>query len=278
MKIPKKHLNKISILDDGMTKYNRQWKERYIHTELLSKDWDLCVEEYTTNGVGRDIYIFPCFTQRYCSELITMAENADRWSRARHQNYPTFDIELEWIGVENPYLEFLGEYIYPLAMNCFTWGGWDNETATIERDYKNEPATLVAETFLVKYKTGAVSDSKLHEEYGTCKMTYLPIHMDDSIASLLIPINDDYTGGGTKFPKQNVTLRPPAGNCILFPGGITHRHGARIVTEGTRYVIATFINIINQKGDGYDHSGKLLAKNDRAEGGIRAYKRDREKT
>ena len=236
------------------------------------------MEEYTTNGVGRDIYIFPCFTERYCKEITLMAENADRWSRARHENYPTFDIELEWIGVENPFLEFLGEYIYPLAMHCFTMGSWDNSTATIVRDYKNNPATLIAENFLVKYQAGAVSDSKLHEEYGTCRMTYLPIHMDDSIASLLIPLNDNYIGGGTKFPKQNVILRPPAGSCILFPGGITHRHGAKLVSEGTRYVIATFINLTNQSGDGFDHSGKLLVKNDRAEGGIRAYDRDRDKT
>ena len=157
-------------------------------------------------------------------------------------------------------------------------GSWDNSTATIVRDYKNNPATLIAENFLVKYQAGAVSDSKLHEEYGTCRMTYLPIHMDDSIASLLIPLNDNYIGGGTKFPKQNVILRPPAGSCILFPGGITHRHGAKLVSEGTRYVIATFINLTNQSGDGFDHSGKLLVKNDRAEGGIRAYDRDRDKT
>lgn len=262
----------LSVVNTEILTYNENWKDKYINPELLSKDWKLSVDEYTTNGVGREIFVFPCFSQQYCKEIIELAEGLEQWSCARHQNYPTYDIELEWVGAENAYLHFLSEYIYPLAMYAFGMGEWEEETATIVREYKNNPATLIAETFLVKYDAKKVSKKENHEEYGDCKMSFLPTHIDDSVVSMLIPINDNYMGGGTKFPKQNATLRPPAGSCILFPGGITHPHGAKLVTKGTRYVIASFINIVNQNGDGFDWTGKLLAKNSR-EAETKAYDR-----
>ena len=35
MKMQKRNLEKIDILDSGITKYNQEWRERYIHTEML---------------------------------------------------------------------------------------------------------------------------------------------------------------------------------------------------------------------------------------------------
>jgi hypothetical protein len=35
--------------------------------------------------------------------------------------------------------------------------------------------------------------------------------------------------------------------CTLHPGNITHKHGARPVTEGTRYVVVSFIKNADHK-------------------------------
>ena len=279
MKIPEKELKNIPVANTDILKYGEKWKNKYVSPELLYKDWSLVLEEYKTNGVGREIFVFPCFTEKYCNDIINLAEGLNNWSCARHQNYPTYDIELEWVGAEESFLQFMSEYIYHVSMYALKMGEWEEETTRIVRDYKNNPATLIAETFLVKYDAEALSKKENHTDYGDCKMSFLPTHIDDSIVSLLIPLNDNYVGGGTKFPKQDVTLKPPAGSCILFPGGVTHPHGARLVTKGVRYVIALFINIVNQNGDGFDWTGKLLAKNSRVSD-EKVYKgvRDRNRT
>ena len=51
-----------------------------------------------------------------------------------------------------------------------------------------------------------------------------------------------FKGGGTYFPKFKHLANPKEiGMCTLHPGNITHKHGARPVTKGTRYVVVSFI-------------------------------------
>ena len=52
----------------------------------------------------------------------------------------------------------------------------------------------------------------------------------------------DFEGGGTFFEKQRWTDSKPTGYGTLHPSRLTHRHGARRVTKGIRYVLNTFID------------------------------------
>ena len=46
----------------------------------------------------------------------------------------------------------------------------------------------------------------------------------------------------TYFPKYKININPKQiGVATLHPGNITHKHGARPVTKGTRYVVVSFI-------------------------------------
>ena len=50
------------------------------------------------------------------------------------------------------------------------------------------------------------------------------------------------------FPKYKYLANPSEiGMCTLHPGNITHKHGARPVTEGTRYVVVSFIKSKDHK-------------------------------
>lgn len=85
----------------------------------------------------------------------------------------------------------------------------------------------VHDAFLVKYSAGA--------------QAMLPMHSDESLYSLTIPLNDikEYAGGGTYFADLRQSLRLPHGHVIAFEGGLFHA-GEPIVV-GTRYIIAAFL-------------------------------------
>ena len=54
---------------DNFFIYNDEWKERYVTRDILSRDWEMFVDEVKTRGVGRDIYYFPCFKEEFCDKL-----------------------------------------------------------------------------------------------------------------------------------------------------------------------------------------------------------------
>ena len=51
----------------------------------------------------------------------------------------------------------------------------------------------------------------------------------------------EYEGGGTWFRRQKKLIKNNIGYATLHPGNITHKHGARAVTKGTRYIIVSFM-------------------------------------
>jgi hypothetical protein len=59
---------------------------------------------------------------------------------------------------------------------------------------------------------------------------------------MVVKLNDEFNGGGTYFPKYKILSNPDGvGKCTLHPGQITHKHGARPITEGVRYVLVSFL-------------------------------------
>jgi hypothetical protein len=84
------------------------------------------------------------------------------------------------------------------------------------------------ESFIVKYDL----DSEGYQ-------ADLSIHHDLADYTFVLGLNDEYEGGGTWFPRQKVLINRDVGGVTVHPS-ITHRHGARAVTSGTRYVLITF--------------------------------------
>lgn len=60
--------------------------------------------------------------------------------------------------------------------------------------------------------------------------------------SLVYYINDDYEGGELEFPHLNVTIKPLAGELIIFPSNYLFLHAAKKVTAGVKYAAINFIN------------------------------------
>ena len=163
-----------------------------------------------------NIFSFPLFTEEFCRMIREEAEYSNSWTINRHEYYPTTDMVLQTIGMHDIYMEILREYVMPVGIHMWALEGegWDN---------------LNSENFLAKY----VPDAQGH----------LSIHHDSSDLTCLVQLSDldEYEGGGTWFRRQKQLLKTPIGYVTLHPGNITHKHGARAVTKGARYIIVSFM-------------------------------------
>ena len=188
-----------------------EWKSRYINPAMLAKDYDLIVEEPVA-----DVAHFPIFTNKFCEELIEMAEEANKWTEGRHDYYPTHDVLLSSLGFDEIYRKVLSEFLYPLAAHYYKLDGgrW---------------LKLNAENFIIKYSM---------EKQG-----FLSLHHDQSVLSSVLTLNEDFEGGGTFFYRQQKTIVGKTGEMSLHPGMISHRHGAKPISSGTRYVLVSFLNL-----------------------------------
>lgn len=58
--------------------------------------------------------------------------------------------------------------------------------------------------------------------------------------SLLVYLNDDFTGGNLELPDRGETIRPEAGMLVAFPSDHRFSHAALPVESGNRYVIVSW--------------------------------------
>jgi predicted 2-oxoglutarate/Fe(II)-dependent dioxygenase YbiX len=83
----------------------------------------------------------------------------------------------------------------------------------------------------VKYLPGEYF--KIHTDHGpyyTCTL------------SAVIYLNDDYVGGELDFTRHNITLKPDAGDIILFPSNFVYEHASLNVSSGTKYSVVVMMD------------------------------------
>lgn len=186
------------------------WKEKYINLSTSKHEFELMVTDR-----GDNVFEFPLFTPKFCREAIALAESKDNWTIDRHEFYPTNDVLLQDIGLDEIYNRVLDEVVRPLAIHLWNLEGesWD-----------------------------AFSNENFMARYTTERQSHLSLHHDRSHLTMVIKLNDEFSGGGTWFPQYQKLSNPEVvGTAVLHPGMITHRHGARPITNGKRYIIVSFI-------------------------------------
>lgn len=187
------------------------WKERFLTPELRTKNWDLYVHEEIPN-----IFTIPAFTEDFCDFMIDEAEASNQWTFDRHENYPTTDMLLQVIDMQETYHQILKEYLWPCAKHMYKL----EEEAWVD---------MTSENFLARYHPYA--------QY------HLALHHDMSNITTVVTLNEDFEGGGTYFVKQKTKLKGLKGHVSIHPGQITHRHGGLPVDHGQRYIIVSFCNL-----------------------------------
>jgi len=92
---------------------------------------------------------------------------------------------------------------------------------------------------ILRYQPGgfflAHADSCLLDPANNCWFK-----VKDRDLSLLIYLNEDFTGGGLNFVNFHYHFRPRAGDMLVFPSDNRYAHEAETVESGIRYVIVSW--------------------------------------
>jgi len=62
--------------------------------------------------------------------------------------------------------------------------------------------------------------------------------------ALIIYLNSVEEGGETRFHRQDLRVKPVAGNALLFPPFWTHMHCGEIPRSGDKYIISSFVRFV----------------------------------
>ncbi|CAL1268445.1 unnamed protein product [Larinioides sclopetarius] len=199
------------------------WEYRYIH-ENYSK---VLQPEYQVDMPCPDVYWFPVVTPTFCQHLIDEMENFGQWSDGSNQdprlaggyeNVPTRDIHMNQVGFEQQWLYFLREYIRPVQEKIFI-------------GYTHDPPKALM-NFVVRYRPD--------------EQPSLRPHHDSSTYTINIALNRpgiDYEGGGCRFIRYNCSVTDlRLGWSLMHPGRLTHYHEGLRVTNGTRYIMISFVD------------------------------------
>jgi len=207
------NLEKVVAPPSGIKNINDwdSWQRKYINPAMLARDYDLLVEQPIA-----DVAHFPLVSDSFCADLIQEAEDYGKWTEGRHEHYPTHDMLLSSFGLDEAWKKVLKEYVFPLGMHYYKLDGkrW---------------LELNSENFIIKYSM---------EKQG-----FLSLHHDQSVLSSVLTLNEDFEGGGTFFYRQQQTLIGKTGEMSLHPGMVSHRHGAKPIKSGTRYVLVSFLSL-----------------------------------
>ncbi|XP_036403801.1 multifunctional procollagen lysine hydroxylase and glycosyltransferase LH3 [Megalops cyprinoides] len=199
------------------------WREKYVH-ENYSKIFD--EDENIVEQPCPDVYWFPAFSDRMCDELVETMEDFGQWSGGKHkderlsggyENVPTVDIHMNQIGYEKEWLKFLKEYIVPVTEKLYP--GY----------YPKAQAVM---NFVVRYRPD--------------EQPSLRPHHDSSTFTVNIALNSkgkDFQGGGCRFLRYDCKVEAPRkGWSFMHPGRLTHYHEGLPTTQGTRYIMVSFVD------------------------------------
>ncbi|KAJ8338131.1 hypothetical protein SKAU_G00370970 [Synaphobranchus kaupii] len=199
------------------------WREKYVH-ENYSKIFE--EEENIVEQPCPDVYWFPTFSEKMSDELVETVEDFGEWSGGKHtderlaggyENVPTVDIHMNQISFEKEWLKFLKEYIVPVTEKLYP--GY----------YPKAQAVM---NFVVRYKPD--------------EQPSLRPHHDSSTFTVNVALNSkgiDYQGGGCRFLRYDCRVEAPRkGWSFMHPGRLTHYHEGLPTTQGTRYIMVSFVD------------------------------------
>ncbi|HAW05862.1 MAG TPA: hypothetical protein DCW83_14340 [Saprospirales bacterium] len=159
--------------------------------------------------LDRDILLLYNFlSEDYCEELIRVADEFNEWKQLPNDKFPGQEVRLK--------------KLYEKYYNIYEKAYFGKFVPAVEKYWKPLSMHGIRDLFVIKYERG--------------KQTSLRLHHDMSLVSGSMKLNNDYTGGVLKFPRQGVdNLETPVGSVIIWPGQVTHGHECTEVTSGTKY-------------------------------------------
>ncbi|XP_066297450.1 procollagen-lysine,2-oxoglutarate 5-dioxygenase 1-like isoform X3 [Branchiostoma lanceolatum] len=198
------------------------WEEKYIHPDF----YKMLDPKTEVEMPCPDVYWFPIVTETFCKHLVEEMENYGEWSGGKnedprlsngYENVPTVDIHMNQIGYEREWLHFLKEFVTKLQEKVYP--GYYSEAQAIMN-------------FVVRY----------HPQ----EQPFLRPHHDSSTFTINLALNKagvDFEGGGCRFLRYNCSVtNTKMGWLLMHPGRLTHYHEGLPTTNGTRYILISFVD------------------------------------
>jgi len=200
------------------------WAKTYLHPDFLK-----CIDDLDKLQIEEPCkwaFKFPFVNDKFCNELLDEVNRRGDWSTGNNsktkdnrinnvENFPTQDIHMKQIGFREQWGSIVKRFIAPVVSHLFA-------------PFKTNGLNIA---FVVKYEMG--------------KQQKLNPHHDSSAYTINIALNTpgvDFTGGGTRFIKQDTTVQGEKGWVIIHPGRLTHYHEGISISSGKRYIFVSFVN------------------------------------
>uniref|UniRef100_A0A034VR52 procollagen-lysine 5-dioxygenase n=1 Tax=Bactrocera dorsalis TaxID=27457 RepID=A0A034VR52_BACDO len=199
------------------------WVRKYIHPNYFKH-----LEPNTTiEQPCPDVFWFQVGTDAFCDDMVAIMENFGKWSDGSNKDarleggyeaVPTRDIHMKQVGLDGVWLKFLDYIVRPLQEKVFM--GY----------YHNPPRSLM--NFVVRYRPDEQPSLRPHHDSSTY-----------TINIALNSVDVDYEGGGCRFLRYNCQVdKTRKGWMFMHPGRLTHYHEGLPVTNGTRYIMISFVD------------------------------------
>ena len=212
-------------LHPDLFRYDSNFVERFIAPAVAypqSQQWRKALTE-----VAEQVYLFQLFQPEFCALLIEECEHSKQWVTT-----------LEQVAEAHPMTAGIVDVVEPET--TISWAAMPGLTEVYAAIIKNHVQPLLEslwQTFkLQKWELPAVRKFEPEVVKG------MALHYDNEIIGMIGYLNQEFTGGGTFFPRWNLVIgrsgEVPVGSVIVYPGGISHEHAVLPVTAGKRYMLA----------------------------------------
>jgi predicted 2-oxoglutarate/Fe(II)-dependent dioxygenase YbiX len=118
-------------------------------------------------------------------------------------------------------------------------------TTVIARTCKRRFAWL-EEPVVLRYQSGGQYGIHADSDYFDPRKKVWFKCMDRDM-SMLIYLNEEFSGGDIRFVNFNFTHRPKLGDLVFFPSDHRYMHEAQLVTSGIRYSVVSWAAFKNRK-------------------------------
>jgi len=201
-----------------------KWGQKYLHPDFYK-----CIDNWKNLKYETPcewVFQFPFVNDLFCEHLLDEVNNINAWSNGGDkeiedkrinnvENVPTVDIHMSQIGFRNQWESVIKSYVSHVVSELYS-------------PFKTKGLNI---GFVVKYDMD-----------GQKKLSK---HHDSSSYTIGIPLNTpdvDFTGGGTRFVRQDTLVRGKKGYAIVHPGRLTHYHEGVPIQSGTRFIFISFVN------------------------------------
>ena len=179
--------------------------ENYIHPD---------VKKLKAREIGpkhSSIYSVKFLRPEYCEALIRVAERYGDWNAKSKGDYGKgMTLPMDFIPLlEKKYSDAVKKHLFPIATKLFP---------TFKPTHHDE-------VYILRYRA------------DTDKQKGMAAHYDGEPLACILTLNRDFRGGGTFYPKWGFTALVSPGEMMLYPGGLSHLHGGRKITDGKRYAL-----------------------------------------